>query len=187
MSGYGQIASKQQLRMAFLRWAIVIVPAVLLLGILSGRLANSGFGNPWFDALVKPSFMPPGWAFGLAWTILYVLIGFAFAMIVAARGARRRGRAIGLFLVQLALNLAWSPIFFAAHQVTAALALILVLIVLVAVTTLAFARIRPVAGTLMLPYLAWLLFAAALNFAIMQANPGAETLAREPAHTQISL
>lgn len=187
MGASGRIASKQQLRGAFLRWAIVIVPAVLMLGILSGRLADSGFGNPWFDALEKPSFMPPGWAFGLAWTILYIMIGFAFALIVAARGARRRGWAITLFLAQLALNLAWSPLFFAAHQVSAALVLILALIVLAAATTLAFARIRPVAGTLMLPYVAWLLFAAALNFAIDRANPDAETLAPGSARTQISL
>ncbi|MET0269339.1 MAG: TspO/MBR family protein [Sphingomonas sp.] len=186
MNGFGQIASKQQLRNAFLRWAIVIVPAVLMLGILSGRLADSGFGNPWFDALEKPAFMPPGWAFGLAWMVLYIMIGFAFALIVAARGTRRRGRAIALFLVQLALNLAWSPLFFAAHRVSAALVLFLVLIVLVAATTLAFARIRPVAGTLMLPYLAWLLFAAVLNFAIDRANPNAETLAPGSARTQIT-
>lgn len=187
MRGFGQVASKQQLRMAFLRWAIVVVPLVLMLGILSGRLANSGYGNGWFAALAKPAFMPPGWAFGLAWTLLYILIGFAFAMIVAARGARRRGLAIGLFVVQLALNLAWSPLFFAAHKVSAALILIVVLIVLVAATTLAFARIRPVAAALMLPYLAWLLFAATLNFAILRMNPDAERLAPGAAHTQISL
>ncbi|WP_156681613.1 TspO/MBR family protein [Sphingomonas profundi] len=181
----GQVASKQQLRMAFLRWAIVIVPLVLMLGILSGRLSGSGFGNPWFAALAKPAFMPPGWAFGAAWTILYLLIGFAFAMIVAARGARRRGLAIGLFVAQLALNLAWSPLFFAGHQVSAALILMIVLIVLAAATTLAFARIRPVAGTLMLPYLAWLLFAGALNLTIDRMNPDAEALAPGTARTQI--
>ncbi len=187
MRGFGQVASKQQLRMAFLRWAIVIVPLVLMLGILSGRLANSGYGNRWFDALAKPAFMPPGWAFGVAWTILYILIGFAFAMIVAARGARRRGVAIALFVAQLALNLAWSPLFFAAHRVSAALLLILVLIVLVAATILAFARIRPVAALLMTPYLAWLLFAATLNFAIDRLNPHAEALAPGSARTQISI
>ncbi len=187
MRGFGQVASKQQLRMAFLRWAIFIVPLVLMLGILSGRLSNSGFGNPWFDALVKPGFMPPGWAFGVAWTLLYIMMGFALAMIVAARGARRRGLAITLFVVQLALNLIWSPLFFAAHQVSAALVLMLVLIVVAGATTLAFARIRPGAAALMLPYLAWLLFAASLNFAIDRLNPNADTLAPGRARTQISL
>jgi benzodiazapine receptor len=187
MRGFGQVASKQQLRSAFFRWAIVIVPLILSLGILSGRLANSGFGNAWFAALAKPAFMPPGWAFGLVWTIIYILIGFALSMIVAARGARARGSAITLFVVQLALNLAWSPLFFAAHKVSLALGLILVLIAAAGVTTLAFARIRPMAGALMLPYLAWLLFAATLNFAIDRLNPDAETLAPAGAHTQITL
>lgn len=187
MRGFGKVASKQQLRMEFLRWAIVLVPMVLMLGILSGRLSDSGYGNPWFDALAKPGFVPPGWVFAVAWSLLYIMMGFAFAMIVAARGARRRGVAIMLFLGQLALNLIWSPLFFAAHKVSAALMLILLLIVLVAATTLVFARIRPVAGALMLPYMAWLLFAAALTFAIDRMNPHAETLAPSSTHTQIRL
>jgi tryptophan-rich sensory protein len=88
-----QIASRSQLRMSFLRYALVTVPLILLLGILSGRASNSGFGNPWFDALVKPDAMPPGWAFGVAWTILYILLGLSLALILHARGAEgaRRG------------------------------------------------------------------------------------------------
>ena len=104
MSG---IASRSQLRMSFLRHALVTVPLVLLLGTISGRIANSGYGNAWFDALNKPDFMPPGWAFGAAWTILYVFLGLVLAMLLHARGARRRGVAIALFLVQLACNYLW--------------------------------------------------------------------------------
>ena len=66
------IASRSQLRLSFLRYALFTVPAVLLLGTISGRIANSGYGNPWFDALTKPAFMPPGWVFGAAWTLLYI-------------------------------------------------------------------------------------------------------------------
>ncbi|AGH50599.1 MULTISPECIES: TspO/MBR family protein [Sphingomonadales] len=183
----GQIASQGQLRMAFVRWALVMVPLVLLLGIASGWLANSGYGNPWFDALRKPAIMPPGRVFAVAWTILYVLMGFALALILSARGARGRGAAIALFVLQLALNLAWSPLFFGAHQVTAALGLILVLILVVAVTMWRFWGIRKLAGLLLLPYLAWLLFAALLNFQILQANPDAESLAPGRVRTQISL
>ena len=61
-----EIASPGQLRLAYLRWALVTVPVIVLLGFLSGQLANSGFGNRWFDALEKPALMPPGWAFGVA-------------------------------------------------------------------------------------------------------------------------
>jgi benzodiazapine receptor len=88
--------------MSFLRYALVTVPLVLLLGTVSGRLAGSGYGNPWFDALVKPALMPPGWVFGVAWTLLYICLGLALAMILHARGARGRRLAIGLFLAQLA-------------------------------------------------------------------------------------
>ena len=83
-----EIASPGQLRLAYLRWALVTVPAIVFLGFLSGKLANSGYGNRWFDALVKPDFMPPGWAFGVAWTILYILMGLALAIVIHARGAR---------------------------------------------------------------------------------------------------
>ena len=180
-----EIASRGQLRLAYLRWALVTVPVIVLLGFLSGKFANSGFGNRWFDALERPAIMPPGWAFGAAWTVLYILMGLAFAMILHARGARGRGGAIALFLLQLLLNLAWSPLFFRAHQVGSALILILVLLVVVAVTALLFARIRRVAGLLLLPYLAWLVFASFLNYEIGRLNPGAETLVAPALKTQI--
>lgn len=183
----GQIASPSQLRMSFLRWGLVTVPLVVLLGVASGQLSGSGYDNAWFAALQKPDFMPPGWAFGLAWTLLYALIGLALAIILGARGARGRGLALGLFAVQLILNLAWSPLFFAAHQVAAALVLILLLIVLVAATAIRFGMIRRSAGLLMVPYLGWLIFAAALNYEIMRLNPDAETLVPGVTGTQITL
>lgn len=180
-----EIASPGQLRLAYLRWALVTVPAIVFLGFMSGRLANSGYGNRWFDALEKPLLMPPGWAFGVAWTILYVFMGLAFAIVLHARGAQGRGGAIAMFLVQLLLNLTWSPLFFRAHQVGSALALILILTVLVAVTTALFWRIRRFAGVLLLPYLAWLAFASFLNYEIGRLNPDAATLVAPALRTQI--
>ncbi|MGV3480000.1 MAG: TspO/MBR family protein [Sphingobium sp.] len=182
-----EIASKGQLRWSFARWALLCVPLVLLLGIASGQLANSGYGNPWFDALVKPAIMPPGWAFGAAWTILYVLMGLALAMILNARGAAGRSLAIALFVAQFLLNLAWSPIFFAAHQVGTALLVILAMLVLAVATTVAFRRVRPAAAALLLPYLAWLCFAATLNYQIGALNPDAATLAPSTPKAQIDL
>ncbi len=181
------IASRSQLRMSFLRYALITVPLVLLLGTLSGRASNSGYGNPWFDALVKPAAMPPGWAFGVAWTILYILLGLALAMILHARGARRRGLAVALFGVQMLLNYSWSPLFFAAHQVTLALAVIAAMIALTLACLVLFARIRKLAALLLLPYLAWLGFATYLNFEIMRLNPGAETLVPQAASADIAL
>lgn len=180
-----EIASPGQLRLAYLRWALVTVPIILFLGFMSGRAANSGYGNRWFDALEKPAFMPPGWAFGAAWTILYILMGLALAMIIYARGSRGRGIAILLFLVQLAMNLLWSPLFFRAHQVDNAFILILLLIATVAATTFLFWRIRPAAGVLLLPYLAWLAFASVLNYEIGRLNPEAETLVAPALKAQI--
>ncbi|MBA2935758.1 tryptophan-rich sensory protein [Sphingomonas sp. CGMCC 1.13654] len=182
-----ELASAGQLRMSFLRVALVTVPLILFLGILSGALAGSGFGNPWFASLAKPAAMPPGWVFPVAWTLLYILIGFALAMIVWARGASGRGIAIGLFLVQFALNLAWSPVFFAGHKIGAAFAIILLMIVVTIAAILSFARIRSRAALLMLPYLVWLCFAAYLNHAIEVLNPNAETLAPAAGSTQVQL
>jgi tryptophan-rich sensory protein len=116
-----EIATKSQLRWAFLRWAMVTVPLILLLGFASGRVAASGEGNPWYAELAKPAINPPGWVFPVAWSALYILIGLALAMILNARGSRLRGLAIALFAAQMVANLAWSPLFFAKHQVFAAL------------------------------------------------------------------
>lgn len=162
--------------MSFLRYALFTVPAVVLLGTLSGRLAGSGYSNPWFAALVKPGFLPPGWAFGAAWTILYALLGLALAMLLHARGAHWRRPALALFLVQLALNYAWPPLFFAFHQAEAALVLILVMIGLSAAASVLIWWIRPAASLLLLPYLAWLCFAAALTLEIIRLNPYASAL-----------
>ncbi|WP_242126408.1 TspO/MBR family protein [Sphingobium sp. Sx8-8] len=180
-----EIASPGQLRLAYLRWALVTVPAIVFLGFLSGKLANSGYGNRWFAALAKPDVIPPGWAFGVAWTILYILMALAFAIILHARGARGRGAAITAFLVQFALNLVWSPLFFRAHQVGNALVLILILLVLVAATTVLFWRVRKAAGLLLLPYLCWLVFASYLNYEIGRLNPDAESLGKPAFQTQI--
>jgi benzodiazapine receptor len=155
------------------RIACFSVPAIMLAGSLSGYLSNSGYGNDWFDALAKPSFMPPGWAFGVVWPILYFMLGVAVALILAEPPTRQRRNALILFFAQLALNFTWSPIFFAAHAIQPALIVIVVMVVLAALAAGQFRRIRPVAGYLMLPYLLWLCFAAALNSAIGRLNPAA--------------
>ncbi|HYD13111.1 MAG TPA: TspO/MBR family protein [Allosphingosinicella sp.] len=170
------IASKSELRMSFLRYALFTVPAVLLLGMLSGYLSNSGYSNPWFAALRKPGFTPPGWVFGTAWTILYILIGLSLAMLLHARGAEKRERAIILFGLGLALNFAWSPVFFGMHKVTVGLSLIAAMIVCTIGLIFALWKIRIVAALLLYPYLGWLMFATALNYKIMELNPEAETL-----------
>jgi tryptophan-rich sensory protein len=83
----------------FLGTALVCVVAIELLGGASGWLANSGYGNGWFDGLDKPSFMPPGYAFGIVWPILYALLGIALAMVLAEPRSDRRRAALILFFV----------------------------------------------------------------------------------------
>lgn len=162
--------------MSFLRYAAVTVPAVLLVGTLSGYLSNSGYSNAWFVALRKPGLMPPGWVFGVAWTILYILIGLSLAMLLHAKGAKGREKGLALFAVQLLLNFAWSPVFFHFHKVQIALGLIAAMIVALVGLILLVWRIRVVAGLLLYPYLAWLMFAGLLNYRIMELNPNAESL-----------
>ena len=153
--------------------ALACVVVIELLGGLSGWLSNSGYGNDWFDALEKPSFMPPGWVFGVVWPILYALIGIAVGMVLADRTSERRRVALVLFFVQLALNFAWSPIFFAGHDIRLANVVIFAMAAFAAAAAGQFLRIRTAAGLLMIPYLAWLVFAATLNSTIAGLNPGA--------------
>ena len=166
-----RLASPAQLRASLLRWSLFIVPAVMLLGFLSGQLAGSTADSAWFTGLEKPAIYPPAATFGIVWTILYFMMGLAFAMVCAAWGARSRGLAIVAFIVQLALNLAWSPVFFAMHEMQLALYILIALDVAVIVTVILFFRVRRAAGLLMLPYLAWILFATVLNWQFIQLNP----------------
>ena len=168
-----ELASTGQLRAAFMRWALFLVPGILFLGFFSGQLANSGPGNMWFAELAKPSLYPPPQLFGIVWSILYVVIALALAMVVTAYGAAGRRPAIIAFVVQLALNLAWSPLFFGAHRMMPALLLLIVLDVAIVVTVVMFRRVRPLAAALLLPYLAWCLFATLLNWQFIAANPDA--------------
>jgi tryptophan-rich sensory protein len=154
----------------FAKLALITVPVILGIGFLMGQLSNSGYGNDWFDALAKPAAMPPGWVFGAAWSVLYVLLGMALAMIWAAPPSRERSAGLTLFFIQLALNFAWSPMFFAWRQVGFALAMILVMFALSAGAAIYFAKVKRPAAWLMLPYLAWLAFASYLNLEILRLN-----------------
>jgi len=155
------------------RSLLLCIPGVLLLGTLSGVASGSSGDQPWFAALAKPAIYPPGATFGIVWPILYVMMGIALALVAATRTSPHRRAALWAFAVQLALNLAWSPTFFAAHQIGVALAILLALDVALIVTVVLFFRVRQAAGVLLLPYLAWVLFATVLNWQVLQLNPGA--------------
>ena len=132
-----------------------------------GALASVDAG-PFYQQLVRPAWAPPGWLFGPMWTVLYFSMGIAAWLAWRERGM---GGAALLFLSQLAVNALWSWLFFAWRQGGLAFAEVLVLLAMIAATVAAFWRIRPLAGALLLPYLAWVAFASVLNFAAWRLNP----------------
>lgn len=138
-------------------------------GAAIGVVTNGG-SSPWYAGLAKPAWNPPSWVFAPVWTTLYV------AMAVAAWRVWRLGpgglvrRALGLFLVQLACNFVWSPLFFSWRRPDLALADIVILWSLILVTIANFSRLDRVAARLLWPYLAWVTFATALNVAIVALN-----------------
>ena len=163
------LASRGQLRASFIRWALFTVPLIVLLGFLAGQAG--GPDTPWFQALDKPGIYPPPATFGIVWTILYVMVGFALALICAAWGARGRTLALIVFAVHFAFNLAWTPVFFGMQEISGALIVLGLVIVTLIATIVLFWKIRTLAGVLLLPYLAWVLFAFVLNWQFLQLNP----------------
>jgi translocator protein len=152
---------------ALLAASLLLVFAVAAIG---GR-ATSGGLRGWYDGLDKAPWNPPGWVFGPAWTVLYVLMAVA-AWLVARTGLEQRAVqvALALYLAQLALNLGWSLLFFGARAPGWALLDIAVLCVMVTATMVAFWRVDATAGWLLLPYLAWIVFATTLNAWIVLRN-----------------
>ena len=126
-----------------------------------------------YATLDQPSWAPPAGIFGPVWSLLYMCMALAAWLVWRERGFARARGALGLFLAQLALNALWSWLFFGWHRGALAFADILVLLALIVATIVAFARIRQAAAWLLAPYLAWVSFAALLNYSVWQLNPHA--------------
>ena len=150
---------------ALIVWLLVSLAAGGV-GALATRNARE-----FYASLAKPAWAPPGWLFGPVWTVLYVLMGVAAWLVWRSAGWSGASVALSLFLVQLVCNAAWSWIFFAWRSGALAFADIVLLLVLIVATMLAFARVHGLAALLLLPYLAWVVFATALTFAIWRGNP----------------
>lgn len=124
----------------------------------------------WYAGLAKPAWTPPGWVFAPVWTMLYLLMAVAAWLVTLNGEWRQRRLPLALFILQLAVNAAWSWLFFGLQRPDWALLNILVLWGLVSVTVVLFLNTRWVAGILLLPYWGWLTLAAALNAAIWRLN-----------------
>jgi tryptophan-rich sensory protein/membrane-associated phospholipid phosphatase len=146
-------------------WLVVSFAAAAAGGVAS---ANAG---AFYLQLARPGWAPPGWLFGPVWSVLYLMMGVAAWLVWKERGFGGARAALSLFLAQLAANALWTWLFFAWRQGALAFAEILVLWALIAATIAAFWQVRPAAGALLLPYLAWVTFASALCFAMWRLNP----------------
>ncbi len=151
-------------RIALLIGCILLCQAAGAIGALTTDTGNS----PWYRSLLKPSFNPPGWVFGPVWALLYTLMGIALYLLVRRWPQTRL--AVVLFVIQLLLNAAWTPVFFGAHRIGMAMLIIALLWVAILATIVAAWAVSVWAGGLLLPYLLWVSFAAILNGAIWRLN-----------------
>jgi translocator protein len=156
--------------LALLGW-LALAAAAAAVGGIASREAGVFYGE-----LAKPAWAPPSWLFGPVWSALYVLMGVAAWLVwraspatSGARASRRRG--LALFVGQLALNALWTWLFFAWRQGAVAFGEIALLWLVVGITTWQFGRVRSLAAWLLVPYLGWVSFAAALTWAVWQRNP----------------
>ncbi len=153
----------------FLRKWLGLAGWLLLVFSASATAAFVSTGG-WYEELAKPAWNPPSWVFGPVWTVLYAMMALAAWRVWLRGGWALQKIALGLFVVQWALNALWTPLFFGLHRPDWALVEILVLLLAIFATTRAFWRVDRTAGLLLLPYAAWVAFATALNFAIWRMN-----------------
>jgi len=149
--------------------ALAVIPVVAAL--VAGQMATFPNLAPWYAGLVKPAFNPPNWVFGPVWTTLYVLMAFAVWRVLRLPGGMpARSLGLILFFVQLALNAAWSWMFFGAHSPALGLLDIVPQLLVVLATVMVFLRLDRIAAWCLVPLAVWVGFATVLNFAIWSLN-----------------
>lgn len=146
--------------------AIVLLP--LAVGVISASFAGDQMQS--FGEMNQPPLSPPGWLFPVAWTILYIMMGFAFLIIVGSEHKYKVG-AIALFISQLMMNGLWSPVFFGDKDFYGALILLTLMLITTVIDTITMWQISRTAAKLMMPYIAWMLFATYLNAGVLVLNP----------------
>jgi tryptophan-rich sensory protein len=157
-------------RSSLQRWlALALLVAICLGAAALGGVLTSHSVNDWYPTLKKPSWNPPNWVFAPVWTTLYLLMAAA-AWLVWMNDTASRRLPMTLFGTQLLLNTAWSALFFGLRNPGLALIDVVLLFLAIAATIAAFRRVSSGAAVLLLPYLAWVAFAACLNAAIWRMN-----------------
>lgn len=149
--------------------AAAVFAAAVLLAAVAGGLGASGSGST-YQSLELPVWAPPSWLFGPVWTALYVLIAFAGWLVWRSSGLSGATAFYVLYVLQLVLNAAWTPLFFGAGLYGAALIDLALLTVIVAATAVLALRHSRLAAVLLVPYSLWVGFATALNLAVWAAN-----------------
>jgi tryptophan-rich sensory protein len=149
--------------------ALIAIAAVAT-AMVVGQIATYPNLAPWYASLTKPSFNPPNWIFGPIWTTLYLLMAFSVWRILRLPDGAMRRTALTLFFIQLALNAAWSWMFFAANSPLLGLVNIVPQIALIVATVVVFYRLDRLASYCLLPLSAWVAFATVLNFSIWLLN-----------------
>jgi len=149
---------------------IIALLAWVGLSFLTAWIGSRFSPGDWYLQIQKPSWTPPGYLFGPVWSVLYLCMGVAAWLVWRRAGFSGASLALTLFVVQLILNGAWSWIFFGMHKPGLAFTEILMLWGTILATLLAFWRVSPAAGILFIPYLAWVSFAAILNYSIWQLS-----------------
>lgn len=142
----------------------------LIICSLPGLFGAQFEPGSWYEMLQKPFWTPPNWIFPVVWPILYILMGFSAWLIWKMEDVSLNGSEFRWFFVQLVLNGIWSWIFFGMHLIATGLAEILLLWISIVFTTMLFWDRNRLAGALLIPYLLWVSYASALNFAIWQFN-----------------
>ncbi len=154
-----------------MRWIWLLGWVVLCFAVagISGSWTAAEVAG-WYRTLHRPSIAPPDWVFGPVWTLLYLLMAIAAWRVWETPSSPMRSWGIWLFLAQLALNFAWSWIFFRQHAIGTALVEIVLMWAAIVCTMAVFSRVSPLAAWLMAPYLAWVSFATLLNGAFWRLN-----------------
>jgi tryptophan-rich sensory protein len=151
-------------------WTLALCIAVCFMAAGIGSMFTGSSVGTWYPTLRKPVWTPPDWVFGPVWTLLYLMMGVSVWLVWRRRQLTGGGMALGLFALQLTLNVFWSVLFFGLRSPLAGLVDIVLLWAAILATLVVFWRISPVAGALLVPYWLWVSFAAVLNVAIWSMN-----------------